>query len=89
MLRTRRVQKKISQMQLAMNIGISTRHLSDMENDKSMSSKDMVLYLGQALDLPYRQQNSLLMAAGYAPISKNGPWTANSCRWSLKRCYSS
>jgi transcriptional regulator with XRE-family HTH domain len=56
LLRTRRVQKKISQMQLAMNICISTRHLSDMENNKSMSSKDMVLYLGQALDLPYRQK---------------------------------
>lgn len=61
-----RQQKNKSQMELAMDIGISTRHLSYVETGKSQPSRNMVLYLGQALQLPYRQQNSLLLAAGYA-----------------------
>ena len=69
-LRFWRHQKRISQMDLAMDIGISTRHLSFLENGKSQPSKEMVLYLGQALQLPYRQQNSLLLAAGFAPQFK-------------------
>ncbi|MFC3193613.1 helix-turn-helix domain-containing protein [Marinicella sediminis] len=70
MLRFWRQQKNISQLQLAMDIGISTKHLSYMENDKSKPSKEMVMYLGQALCLPFRQQNRLLEAAGYAPHFK-------------------
>jgi transcriptional regulator with XRE-family HTH domain len=70
LLRFWRNQRKVSQLQLAMDTGISTRHLSYLENDKAMPSKDMVLWLGQALNLPYRQQNSLLLAAGFAPVFK-------------------
>ncbi|WP_223789444.1 helix-turn-helix transcriptional regulator [Marinicella meishanensis] len=65
-----RQQKNKSQLELALDVGISTRHLSFVENGKSQPSREMVLYLGQALQLPYRQQNSLLVAAGYAPQFK-------------------
>lgn len=70
LLRFWRNQRNVSQMQLALETGISTRHLSYLENGKAMPSKEMVLWLGQALKLPYRQQNSLLLAAGFAPAFK-------------------
>ena len=57
-----------SQEQLAADAGISTRHLSFLENGRSQPSRDSVLVLGQALDLPLREQNALLEAAGFTGV---------------------
>lgn len=51
-----------------MHAGISTRHLSFIETGRAVPSRDMVLLLSDALEVPLRERNSLLGAAGYAPI---------------------
>jgi transcriptional regulator with XRE-family HTH domain len=65
-LRYWRGRKKISQMDLALSVEVSTRHLSFVETGRSRPGRDLVLRLGQALELPLRQRNALLAAAGYA-----------------------
>ncbi|MDJ0781349.1 MAG: helix-turn-helix transcriptional regulator [Desulfosarcinaceae bacterium] len=67
MLRYWRARRKISQMDLALLVDVSPRHLSFVENGRSHPSRELVLRLGAALDLPLRQRNSLLTAAGFAP----------------------
>jgi transcriptional regulator with XRE-family HTH domain len=66
-LRYWRGRKKLSQMELAFTVGVSSRHLSFVETGRSRPSRDLVLRLGAALDLPLRQRNALLGAAGFAP----------------------
>jgi transcriptional regulator with XRE-family HTH domain len=58
----------MSQLGLALEAEISTRHLSFLETGRAQPSRDMVLLLSQALDVPPRSRNDLLTAAGYAPI---------------------
>ena len=65
-LRFWRQLKRISQMDLALDIGISSKHLSFVETGRSQPSRALVLRLAHALKLPLRHQNSLLKAAGYA-----------------------
>ncbi len=69
-LRSWRGVRRMSQLQLAIEAGISSRHLSFLETGRSLPSPDMVLLLGRSLDLPFRVQNDLLLAAGYAPHYK-------------------
>lgn len=57
----------MSQLDLAAEAEISTRHLSFMETGRSVPSRGMVLKLAQVIDLPLRERNHLLLAAGYAP----------------------
>jgi transcriptional regulator with XRE-family HTH domain len=57
-----------SQLELAGRAGISQRHLSFLELGRASPSRDMVLRLAAALDLPLRQHNGLLVAAGFAPV---------------------
>ena len=57
-----------SQLELAGRAGISQRHLSFLELGRSAPSRDMVLKLASALDLPLRQHNGLLVSAGFAPV---------------------
>jgi transcriptional regulator with XRE-family HTH domain len=57
----------MSQMDLALEAEISTRHLSFVETGRSQPSRDMVLHLAAQLDVPLRARNALLMAAGLAP----------------------
>ncbi len=73
MLRFWRKHCRISQMDLALDVGVSSRHLSFVETEKSQPSRELVVSIGQALRLPYRQQNMLLVAAGYAPLFKESP----------------
>jgi len=63
-----RVYRKLSQMELALRAEISTRHLSFVETGRSAPSREMVLRLAEHLDLPLRERNQLLLAAGYAPV---------------------
>ncbi len=57
----------MSQLDLASLADVSTRHLSYVETGRSSPSRELVLHLARHLDVPLREQNDLLMAAGYAP----------------------
>jgi transcriptional regulator with XRE-family HTH domain len=63
-----RLKRRFSQLDLACEAGISTRHLSFVETGRSAPSRDMVLHLAEQLDIPLRERNGLLLAAGFAPI---------------------
>src|SRR5882672_10371337 len=58
----------LSQLDLAGVAGTSQRHLSFLESGRTQPSREMVLCLAAALDVPLRQQNALLLAAGFAPL---------------------
>jgi transcriptional regulator with XRE-family HTH domain len=68
LLRKWRQHRRLSQLDLSIQADISTRHLSFVETGRSVPSRDMVLHLAEQLDLPLRERNQLLLAAGYAPI---------------------
>ena len=67
-LRYWRTRRGMSQLQLSADSGISQRHISFMESGRSQPSREMVLRLGLVLDIPLRQRNLLLLAAGFAPL---------------------
>ncbi|RZJ15588.1 MAG: XRE family transcriptional regulator [Acidovorax sp.] len=67
-LRTWRQQRHLSQLELADEADISTRHVSFMETGRTNPSRDMVLRLCERLAVPLRERNALLVAAGYAPM---------------------
>jgi len=67
-LRHWRQHRRLSQLDLAMEAAISTRHLSFVETGRSVPSREMVLRLSERLDIPLRERNTLLVAAGYAPM---------------------
>jgi transcriptional regulator with XRE-family HTH domain len=67
-LREWRTRRGLSQLDLASDAGISARHLSFVETGRAQPSRDMVLLLARALDVPLRDRNDLLSAAGYAPM---------------------
>lgn len=58
----------MSQLDLALEAEISTRHLSFMETGRAAPSREMVLRLAERLDIPLRERNALLVAAGFAPL---------------------
>jgi len=68
LLREWRVRRRMSQLALACESNISTRHLSFLETGRSQPSRDMVLHLAEQLEIPLRERNVLLTAAGYAPV---------------------
>src|SRR5262249_20593522 len=57
-----------SQLDLAVEAAVSARHVSFVERGRSAPSREMVLTLATALQVPLREQNALLLAAGYAPL---------------------
>ena len=63
-----RQRRRMSQLDLASEAEISTRHLSFIETGRAQPSRDMVLHLSERLDIPLRERNVLLVAAGYAPV---------------------
>jgi len=73
MLRRWRLARGMSQLALATEAEISTRHLSFLETGRTQPSREMVLLLAAVLDVPIRDQNVLLTAAGYAPIHRETP----------------
>jgi len=62
-----RQRRRLSQLDLACEAEISTRHLSFIETGRSAPSREMILHLAESLDVPLRQRNHLLLAAGFAP----------------------
>lgn len=67
-LRRWRRQRRMSQLDLACEAEISARHLSFLETGRSSPSREMVLHLCDSLDVPRRERNLMLLAAGYAPL---------------------
>lgn len=66
-LRTWRQRRRLSQLDLALDAAISTRHLSFLETGRAQPSREMLLHLAEVLDVPLRERNDLLLAAGFAP----------------------
>lgn len=67
LLRVWRQRRRLSQMELSLAAGVSTRHLSFIETGRSRPSAEMVLNLADELEIPLRERNQLLLAAGFAP----------------------
>ncbi|WP_295806122.1 helix-turn-helix transcriptional regulator [uncultured Nitratireductor sp.] len=67
LLKEWRERRRMSQLHLALEAGISQRHLSFVESGRSNPSRDMVLLLSESMSVPLRQRNRILLAAGYAP----------------------
>ncbi|WP_315777520.1 MULTISPECIES: helix-turn-helix transcriptional regulator [unclassified Bradyrhizobium] len=72
-LRQWRQRRHLSQLDLALDAEISARHLSFVETGRAAPSRDMVLKLAERLDVPLRERNVLLVAAGYAPAFQQRP----------------
>jgi transcriptional regulator with XRE-family HTH domain len=68
LLRDWRRRRRLSQLDLALEAGVSARHISFVETGRSRPSAEMVLLLAEQLDVPLRDRNQLLLAAGYAPV---------------------
>lgn len=77
LLRAWRRVRRTSQWTLALDAGISARHVSFVETGRSRPSRDMVLNLARALDVPLRERNDLLLAAGYAPLYREADLSAD------------
>jgi len=71
LLRNWRGVRRVSQLDLALDAEISTRHLSCVETGRAQPSREMVLRLAEALRVPLRERNALLLAAGYAPLYRH------------------
>jgi transcriptional regulator with XRE-family HTH domain len=67
LLREWRTRRRVSQLDLSLSVGVSARHLSFVETGRSRPSPEMVLALAEGLDIPLRERNTLLLAAGFAP----------------------
>src|SRR5579863_3400465 len=72
-LRQWRQRRHLSQLDLAGDAEISARHLSFVETGRAAPSRDMVLHLAERLEIPLRERNVLLLAAGYAPVYPERP----------------
>lgn len=68
LLREWRRRRRMSQLDLALEADISTRHLSFVESGRAQPSREMVLHLAERLEVPLRERNVLLVAAGFAPV---------------------
>lgn len=73
LLRDWRRRRRLSQLDLALEAGVSARHLSFLETGRSKPSREMVLHLSEQLDVPLRDRNRLLLAAGFAPAFDERP----------------
>jgi transcriptional regulator with XRE-family HTH domain len=68
LLREWRRRRNLSQLELATQSAVSARHLSFIETGRARPSREMVLHLAERLDVPLRERNRLLLAAGFAPV---------------------
>ena len=68
LLREWRQRRRLSQLELAGEADVSTRHLSFVETGRSLPSREMLMRLSERLEIPLRERNTLLTAAGYAPM---------------------
>lgn len=73
LLRHWRQHRRWSQLELAEEAGVSTRHLSCLETGRALPSREMLMRLSERLQVPLRERNRLLTAAGYAPMYRERP----------------
>jgi len=76
LLKMWRSRRRVSQLDLASSAGVSPRHLSFVETGRSKPSRELVLHLAEHLDVPLRDRNELLTAAGFAPLYRHSPLDA-------------
>ncbi|HEY8527524.1 MAG TPA: helix-turn-helix transcriptional regulator [Acidimicrobiales bacterium] len=77
LLREWRRRRRLSQLDLAVEAEVSARHLSFVETGRASPSRELVLHLAEHLDVPLRERNRLLLAAGYAPVYAETPLEAD------------
>lgn len=75
LIREWRQRRRMSQLDCAVEAEISTKHLSFLETGRAQPSREMVLRLAELLEVPLRERNTLLVAAGFAPMFKERPLT--------------
>jgi len=80
-LRWWRERRGLSQLDLAAAADTPQRHVSFLESGRAAPSREMILRLAAALDLPLRQQNTLFLAAGYAPAWRESDLSAPELAW--------
>ncbi|WP_159714923.1 helix-turn-helix domain-containing protein [Geminicoccus flavidas] len=68
LLKTWRQRRRLSQLDLALEAEVSARHLSFLETGRAQPSREMILQLAETLEVPLRERNVLLVAAGFAPV---------------------
>jgi transcriptional regulator with XRE-family HTH domain len=73
LLREWRLRRRLSQFDLALSSAVSARHLSFVETGRSRPSRELVLHLAERLEVPLRERNRLLLAAGFAPAFSERP----------------
>jgi transcriptional regulator with XRE-family HTH domain len=73
LIRTWRQRRNLSQLELSLDSAISARHLSFVETGRAKPSREMVLHLAERLEIPLRERNGLLLAAGFAPLFAERP----------------
>jgi transcriptional regulator with XRE-family HTH domain len=76
LLRHWRSSRGKSQFDLSLDTGVSQRHISFIESGRALPSRQMLMDLAQGLDIPLRDRNTLLLAAGYAPVYSEGAWNS-------------
>ncbi|MFN3008183.1 helix-turn-helix domain-containing protein [Mycolicibacterium wolinskyi] len=76
LLREWRQRRRLTQLELALDAGVSARHLSFVETGRSRPGREMLLRLGERLEIPFRERNRLLLAAGHAPAFPEHPFGA-------------
>jgi transcriptional regulator with XRE-family HTH domain len=72
-LRIWRQRRRLTQLDLALEAGVSSKHLSFLETGRARPSREMLLHLAEALEVPMRERNVLLTAAGFAPVFPERP----------------
>ncbi|WP_204631219.1 helix-turn-helix domain-containing protein [Dyella mobilis] len=77
LLRHWREVRGASQLGLALEAGMSQRHLSFIESGRSAPSRQVLTSIVQSLDVPLRERNAVFLAAGYAPVYSEAPWNAH------------
>ena len=80
LLRQWRSARNKSQMEASFDAGISQRHLSFIEIGRSVPSRETLIGIAEALQIPYRDRNALLLAAGYAPMYEDAGWDEQELR---------
>jgi transcriptional regulator with XRE-family HTH domain len=73
LLREWRQRRRLSQLGLALDAEVSAKHLSFVETGRAQPSREMVLRLAERLEVPLRERNTLLLAAGFAPLYRERP----------------
>lgn len=73
LLRDWRRRRHLSQLDVSLEAAVSARHLSFVETGRSKPGRDLILHLAEHLDVPLRERNTLLLAAGYAPVYRETP----------------